>query len=566
MSNYGFNHKSKCNGEASGKGIESEPSSLNLSLNPFNVIIADEDMETFQKLSQVKKDFNFINLSSDFAVNFVMEYEKIDVIVISKKISNLSHIIDKAKKKKISVFVIGQDLKSPLDEKELESLLIKELEARIAKKKKHRRIFWRRNTIISFFRKKSKLNDDLRSSTSPLSRHLFCLNRLKAGSLCYSLNVSGSGDDNVRSYCATNSNEGRSNKNESLKSCDKTIIAGDISGGNMPGSSTQDTFSSKSSESNDVNDKSGDVGILNANGRLNGERTLNGNTPLNSTRPDTGDVVEVLPRYETKKGYAHSKTKGDGHKVWIFSNDLGKENIKTIKQKIIVFTKAKGGVGSTLLCIFLGYIFSKLKILIVDLNFSEGGSDISYYLNIPKSPSIINFMEGYNRNAMENAVFSINDNLDILQSPPTYELSKKVELPDIYSLVDIARRKYHLIMFDLSSQISELWLGVVDLADLLIMVSDNSLGSIGRLININNKFVYQELEKILVINKWSGDGDSKLRLKKSQLEEFFNLKGLVYLEEVDFLRGRTDFSNFDFSNIRSFDNLIGKVLDILTYD
>ena len=48
-------------------------------LNKFegrlNVIVADVDWETFETVSQIKRDFNFINLSSEFAVNFILEYE-----------------------------------------------------------------------------------------------------------------------------------------------------------------------------------------------------------------------------------------------------------------------------------------------------------------------------------------------------------------------------------------------------------------------------------------------------------------------------------------------------------
>ena len=40
-------------------------------LNEFegrlNVIVADVDWETFETVSQIKRDFNFINLSSEFA-------------------------------------------------------------------------------------------------------------------------------------------------------------------------------------------------------------------------------------------------------------------------------------------------------------------------------------------------------------------------------------------------------------------------------------------------------------------------------------------------------------------
>jgi hypothetical protein len=58
----------------------------------LNVIVADTDWETFEILSPLQKTFNILNLSSEFAVCFILEYEKVDVLFISSKIVNLEHI------------------------------------------------------------------------------------------------------------------------------------------------------------------------------------------------------------------------------------------------------------------------------------------------------------------------------------------------------------------------------------------------------------------------------------------------------------------------------------------
>jgi len=140
------------------------------------------------------------------------------------------------------------------------------------------------------------------------------------------------------------------------------------------------------------------------------------------------------------------------------------------------------------------------SILFIDLNFNEGGGDISYYLNIPKTPNILNFLDGYSKESLDNAVIKFRNNLDILQSPPTFEQSKRVDLQDIYCLTDIAKKKYHLLIIDLPNQLNDMWLGVMDLSDLIILVSDTSIGSIGRLLKINNRYLYKGLEKLLVLN------------------------------------------------------------------
>jgi len=454
-------------------------------LNEFegrlNVIVADVDWETFETVSQIKRDFNFINLSSEFAVSFILEYEKVDILIISRKISNIEEITKKAAKKKSKVYIIGKDLKYPLEAAEVESLLARELEIKAGKESQKKRLGIK-DSFAGLFKSKNRI------ISKPLA------------------NISRS---------PVNINKPPVNINKPSAKADK---------------SSSDRVSP-------------------------GAESLE---PANSEKPLTQDEDYFAEEINIVE---ENNIKEENNIVE--ENNINKKT-KAIKQKIIIFTKAKGGVGSTILSIFLAHTFRKMKTLLVDLNFSEGGSDTGYYLNIPKSPNMIVFTEGYNRSAMDNAIVKIAENFDLLQPPPTYELAKKMDLQDIYSLIDIAKRKYHLIIFDLPNLINEMYLGVLDIADLVIMISDNTLGSIGRLISINNRFIYEDLEKILVINRTrNGNG---LTYTKNQLRQFFNLKELIFLEEDNFLNGRTDFSNFNFDILKNFGNLSNKVLDLLTYD
>ena len=454
-------------------------------LNEFegrlNVIVADVDWETFETVSQIKRDFNFINLSSEFAVSFILEYEKVDILIISRKISNIEEITKKAAKKKSKVYIIGKDLKYPLEAAEVESLLARELEIKAGKESQKKRLGIK-DSFAGLFKSKNRI------ISKPLA------------------NISRS---------PVNINKPPVNINKPSAKADK---------------SSSDRVSP-------------------------GAESLE---PANSEKPLTQDEDYFAEEINIVE---ENNIKEENNIVE--ENNINK-NTKAIKQKIIIFTKAKGGVGSTILSIFLAHTFRKMKTLLIDLNFSEGGSDTGYYLNIPKSPNMIVFTEGYNRSAMDNAIVKIAENFDLLQPPPTYELAKKMDLQDIYSLIDIAKRKYHLIIFDLPNLINEMYLGVLDIADLVIMISDNTLGSIGRLISINNRFIYEDLEKILVINRTrNGNG---LTYTKNQLRQFFNLKELIFLEEDNFLNGRTDFSNFNFDILKNFGNLSTKVLDLLTYD
>ena len=68
-------------------------------------------------------------------------------------------------------------------------------------------------------------------------------------------------------------------------------------------------------------------------------------------------------------------SKNDFYKVEKIKDDET-FNIKTIKQKIVTVFRAKGGVGSTTIAVFLAFIVNTIKTLIIDLNFNEGCSDL----------------------------------------------------------------------------------------------------------------------------------------------------------------------------------------------
>jgi MinD-like ATPase involved in chromosome partitioning or flagellar assembly len=452
---------------------------INRYINSFNIILADKDLETFERIRKLNNKFNFINLSSDFAVNFILEYEKIDLIIISKKISNLQNIIEKANRKKISVYILGRDIKLPINEEEIENILLKEI----------------KNKIIS--RESRRFN--------------------------------------IKKYISYFLNLGRA-KELTLQS------------NNRPGGRIKD----RSKEENNKYD-------YKCKKRLS-SKVIDREDLFKGSKKSNDDKEDNNSRFHKK----NSDMEFEKKIISVQKDDLEIKNIKTIKQKIIILSKAKGGVGSTTISIFLGYMFDRVKTLLVDLNFSEGGGDISYYLDIPRAPNILNFIDGYNRNSLENSVIRIKNNLDILQAPPTYEMSRKVDLQDIYCLADIAKKKYHLIIFDLPNRFDDLVLGVIDLADLLIMVSDHTLGSIGRLIKMNNRFIYNDLEKILIVNKYSKANG--LNLFENQIEQFFNLKDFLFLDESEMLRGKSEFSDFDFNNLKSFNCLTEKVFDLLTCD
>ena len=88
------------------------------------IILADSGSSIFKNLGNIMDKYNFIKLSSEFAVNFIMESEKVDLIIISRNITNITKISEKASRKRIPVCIIEKDIRLPIDGKKIDYLPI----------------------------------------------------------------------------------------------------------------------------------------------------------------------------------------------------------------------------------------------------------------------------------------------------------------------------------------------------------------------------------------------------------------------------------------------------------
>ena len=485
------------------------------SYSNFKIILADTDLNTFNEMAKLNDDFCFINLSSDFAVNFVIEYEQIDYMLISNRIKDLDKLIIKANRKKIKIFILGKDIEFPIDSVTVRDFLIKEIENDNSDEKSLSFISTLKNFLVFNLNK---------ARTSAVS------NGIKTKKVKIKLKKEQAKNP-VLSPTNIYSGEIENIKTEEINNEDL-----------FPQEINNEDFFPKEISNTTGSDL--DKNILQSE-KIKIEPESIADNLLN---PEV--MIEKLPENNFEKSAFSNTT----HKI--------EYQIRTIKQKVIAVIKAKGGVGSTVISIFLGMLFKDLKTLIIDLNFNEGGSDIGYYLDIPKTPNLMVFTEGFDRDAFLGSILNISGNLDVIQSPPTFMQSKTIDLKDIYSLADMARKKYDLIIFDLPNNINEFYLGVADLADLLVMVSDCTNGSIGRLLNLNSKYIYGELEKILVINKFNSI--NPLKISVENLRDYFNIENIATLKEMDVLISKSDFRSFDFNNFEGFKNLTNIAKEVLT--
>lgn len=144
-------------------------------------------------------------------------------------------------------------------------------------------------------------------------------------------------------------------------------------------------------------------------------------------------------------------------------------SVKTAyRQKVVAVLHAKGGVGATVVAIGLALSLSKeIKTLLVDFTFRNGGSDLSYYLNLPDYPHM-----GLFGGTLEECVIDLEPGLSVLQSPRYVN----GERGNIDPIIICARQDFDAVVMDLPNEDSDLVYKALGHSNTIIAVT-SGLGS-----------------------------------------------------------------------------------------
>ncbi|AEM79744.1 AAA family ATPase [Thermoanaerobacter wiegelii] len=159
-----------------------------------------------------------------------------------------------------------------------------------------------------------------------------------------------------------------------------------------------------------------------------------------------------------------------------------KKETRPLKQEVIAVYSFKGGVGKTTLVKALFESLDKnIKVLVVDLNFHDGGSDLSFMLDLPVLPHIGMWLKERTReNFFENLV-EYSSNVSILQAPPKASLVRDIKENDVDAVVKFARSKFDVIIFDLPNEFNEVVKAALDNAAKILVLSKGTEGEFSRM-------------------------------------------------------------------------------------
>ncbi len=181
--------------------------------------------------------------------------------------------------------------------------------------------------------------------------------------------------------------------------------------------------------------------------------------------------------------------------------------------KVFALIPSKGGAGATFLATNLAYTLSKMdkRVLVLDLNLYFG--DASIFLGDKTVVSTVVDLASQAQRLdpilLDSAMIKLSENLHILPAPELPGDLSKVSTQGIEKIIDIARNQYDFVIIDVSSNLDDLTLMALDMADGIYMTLQLNLPFIRAAKHMATIFQSRgyALDKLkLILNRYQGGG------------------------------------------------------------
>ena len=205
------------------------------------------------------------------------------------------------------------------------------------------------------------------------------------------------------------------------------------------------------------------------------------------------------------------------------------ENVKTVnKSNIISIFSNKGGIGKTAIATNLAVEFARQtreKVVLVDLNLPLG--DVTTFINIKPSVSIASAVEKASHGGAEAVLNACkqykNTSLYVLAEPIYMEETHAMTPTHIYKLFEYLRESFSYILVDLGTSVDKMNLKILELSDLILLVSIVNLPLIRncqRCLDLFKNLGYDEKKTKIIINRYLENDE----IKTEDVEKVLNQK------------------------------------------
>jgi len=176
---------------------------------------------------------------------------------------------------------------------------------------------------------------------------------------------------------------------------------------------------------------------------------------------------------------------------------------------VIAVFSPKGGIGCTTVAINVAVALSAYghKTLLLDGSLQFG--DVGVMLNIKALTSIVDVverMDELDQDLISSVVTRHESGLNVLLAPPRPEMAELVNDTDLRELIKTLREMYDFIIVDTSTNLNDVNLALLDIADRIILIARQdltSLKNVSRFFDLSEDLEYERDKVMLVVNHGS---------------------------------------------------------------
>jgi pilus assembly protein CpaE len=203
---------------------------------------------------------------------------------------------------------------------------------------------------------------------------------------------------------------------------------------------------------------------------------------------------------------------------------------------MIVVYSPQGGAGKTTVATNLAASLMRAdtKVLLIDADLQFG--DVGVFLNLVAQATISTliktaFEDELDTDLVENVLIKHDSGLKVLLSPPTPQEAIAIDPQAVLSLVGKMRSMFDFIVIDTSTDLSDLNLGLFDMADRIVLVMLPTLPALKNMrivLNVMDQLGYHPDKTPLVFNRINPEFErAKVIPPLDKLEERLKRKALI---------------------------------------
>lgn len=230
-------------------------------------------------------------------------------------------------------------------------------------------------------------------------------------------------------------------------------------------------------------------------------------------KPFSGDelVMAIRRVYETRPVMALSQVSPLQQAAAANNRQAG---VQQREGKIIAVFSPKGGIGCTTIAVNLGVAMAlnNSSTILVDGSLQFG--DVAVMLNLKSSSTIIDLVERMSEldyDLVSSVAVPHSSGLKVLLAPSRPEMAELVTEEHIKKLLQALRQMYEFVIIDTSSNLNDVNLAMLDVADRIVMVTQQNLPSlknVSRFYDLSEGLDYPIDKIMLVVNH----GSNKLNI------------------------------------------------------